>query len=136
MSAAPEQQAGVVSSTNTVARTVAGAIGVALLGAVLSSVYTSSFLDGVVNVQGLPDAMRGPASESVGAAVVIAESLPEGMGVSLKRLAHESFMDGWRVLAFISCAVSVLGAGISARFVLPEGRKTSAIPESVALGHE
>ncbi|MBN1685670.1 MAG: MFS transporter [Spirochaetales bacterium] len=124
MSAAPEEQAGVVSSTNTVARTVAGAIGVALLGAILSSVYTSSFLDNLSSVGGLPDELSKVASESVGAAVVIAESLPETMGAALKQLAHESFMDGWRVLAFISCAVSLLGAGISARFVTPVGKKT------------
>ncbi len=123
MSAAPEEQAGVVSSTNTVARTVAGAIGVALLGAILSSVYTSSFLDGISGAKGLPEALKAPASESIGAAVIIAETLPEQIGSALRRLANESFMDGWKVLGFISCAVSLIGAAISAWFVLPEGKK-------------
>ena len=136
MSAAPEEQAGVVSSMNTVARTVAGAIGVALLGAILSSVYTSSFLENIAAIEGVPDAVAAPASESVGAAVMIADSLPDNAGTALRQLAFDSFMAGWKVLAFISCGISMVGAGIAVRFVLPEGRKAPKEIEPVFLGEE
>ena len=110
MAAAPKDRSGVVSSTNTVAKTVAGAIGVALLGALLSSVYSSRFIEGVGGLAGLPAELIGPASESVGAAVVIAEGLPEAVGSSLLALARESFMAGWQILAFVSCGLSMIGA--------------------------
>ena len=114
MAAAPSGQSGVVSSTNTVSRTLAGAIGVALLGALLSSVYSSRFTGGIGSL-GLPTEVTTAAAESVGAAIIIAERLPESAGAGLARLARESFMSGWQVLALVSCGLSVLGALLVAR---------------------
>ena len=131
MGAAPEEQAAVVSSTNTVARTMAGAIGVALLGAILSSRYTASFLAGAGGLAGVPEAMLDPASESVGAAVIIADTLPEAVAAPLKLLAYKSFMDGWQVLALISCGLSFVGAGLTSSFA-PKKVKIEADVDSHA----
>ena len=111
MAAAPKDRSGVVSSTNSVAKTVAGAIGVALLGALLSSIYSSRFAEGAAALgAGLPPELAGPASESVGAAVIIAEQLPEAVGAPMLNLAQSSFMSGWQVLALVSCGLSIAGA--------------------------
>jgi EmrB/QacA subfamily drug resistance transporter len=88
MAAAPADRSGVVSSTNTVARTIAGAFGVALLGALLSSVYSSEFIAGSNLIAELPAELVGPASESVGAAVIIADQLPGSTGTPLAELAR------------------------------------------------
>ncbi len=127
MAAAPAGRYGVVSSANTVARTVAGAIGVALLGALLSSVYTRRFTAGLGALPALPAEVSGSAAESVGAAIVIAGRLPEAAGAPLAALARESFMSGWRVLALVSCGLSMMGAAfVAAR--MP--RWVTATPEA------
>ena len=117
MGAAPEDEAGVVSSTNTVARTTAGAIGVALLGAILSSVYSDRFAQGVEAIQGVPEAVAGPATESIGGAIVVSAALPDAVRVPLIELSHSSFMAGWKVLAIISAILSLCGMLVALSFV-------------------
>ncbi len=110
MGALPEARAGIGSAMNTVSRLVAGSIGVAALGSALSTIYSSSFAKAAATIAGLPAEIAEAASESVGAAVTIAETLPPGVGDALAQAAKESFMDGWQVMAFVTCGVSAIGA--------------------------
>ena len=50
---------------------------------------------------GLPGEITKAASDSVGAAVTIAEKLPTIVCDPLAQAARECFMDGWRVIAFV-----------------------------------
>ena len=52
-------------------------------------------------------------------AVTIAEELPPNMGNALALTAKESFMDGWQVMAFITCGMSVIGAILVLKFMPP-----------------
>jgi DHA2 family multidrug resistance protein-like MFS transporter len=63
MSAVPREKAGVGSAVTNTVRMVGGALGVAILGSVLSAVYRGR-LDGAVNV--LPAGLRDEAAESIG----------------------------------------------------------------------
>lgn len=109
MGAIPKEKAGIGSAMNTASRTLAGAVGVAALGSVLNSVYRSSFSRDVPQIGGLSAEIAESAGESVGAGIIIASRLPAETGSAVATLARESFMDGWRVMAYIACALSVAG---------------------------
>jgi DHA2 family multidrug resistance protein-like MFS transporter len=110
MGALPEARAGIGSAMNTVSRMLAGSIGVAALGATLNSLYTSNFKDAITSVAGLPAEITEAASESIGAAIVIAANLPNDMGEALVQVGKESFMDAWQIMTFISLSICVVGA--------------------------
>jgi hypothetical protein len=65
VSAVPAAKTGVASATNTVARMISGALGVAVIGSLLSSLYARE-IDG--SLSALPPEAQARAEESVGAA--------------------------------------------------------------------
>lgn len=117
MGALPRAKAGIGSAMNSVSRSVAGAVGVAALGSALASVYTSSFREAAGAITGLPGDIAEAAGDSVGAAVTIAKQLPEGLGEAVAQAGKASFMDGWQMLAFISCGITLMGALFVIRYM-------------------
>lgn len=67
--AAPVATSGVASATNTVAHVVSGALGVAILGSLVSSIYANEVANSLGN---LPRRAQATAEDSVGAANAIA----------------------------------------------------------------
>jgi EmrB/QacA subfamily drug resistance transporter len=63
MGALPEARAGVGSAMNTVSRMFSGSLGVAVLGSILSSIYSSSFNRAISGIPGVPHEIIGPASD-------------------------------------------------------------------------
>lgn len=102
---------------NTMSRIVAGSLGVAVLGSALSTIYTSSFEKAASAFSNISPEIIDAASDSVGAAVTIATQLPEGTGEALALAAKNSFMDGWQVMAFVTCGVSIIGALVILKFM-------------------
>jgi len=126
MSALPEARAGVGSAMNTVSRMVASSVGVAVIGSILNTVYSSKFEEASTALTGLSPDVVDAASESVGAAVTIAEALPPEIGSTLATVARESFMDGWQVMALVTLGISVIGAIIVLKFMPP---RNEPLPE-------
>src|SRR5215204_6833360 len=71
--AVPAAKSGVASATNTVARMVSGALGVAVIGSLVSSLYTND-VEG--SLGGLPLQAETAAEDSIGAAHAVAAQLP------------------------------------------------------------
>ena len=71
--AVPAAKSGVASATNTVARMVSGALGVAIIGSLIASLYSND-VDGSLGA--LPAEAQAQAEDSVGAASAIAAQLP------------------------------------------------------------
>jgi len=119
MGALPKAKAGIGSAMSTVFQTVSGAIGVAALGAVVGSIYTSNFVKSAASISGLPSALSQKASDSIGAAMGIAGSgqLSPEMSGSLAQVASNSFMDGWQTMTIISCVIFVVGVLVVLKFV-------------------
>jgi EmrB/QacA subfamily drug resistance transporter len=133
MGALPEARAGIGSAMNTVSRMLAGSIGVAALGATLNSLYTSNFKDAITSVSGLPTEITEAASESIGAAVTIGESLPAGTGEALAQVGKESFMDAWQIMAFISVTICIIGALIVFKIMPPKHEPIpKVVPDTVS----
>jgi hypothetical protein len=74
MGSLPKDKAGIGSAMNTVFRMVSRTIGVAILGSLLDSLYISNFTEAAASIPGLPPSVTTLASDSVGAAVSIANS--------------------------------------------------------------
>lgn len=86
--AVPAARSGVASATNTVARMVSGALGVAVLGSLANSLYANDVED---STGSLPAEVEAAAAESVGAAYAIAAQLPPDVGARLQTAAADAF---------------------------------------------
>ena len=119
MGAVPEGKAGVGSAMNDVTRQVGGALGVAIIGSILNSIY-SSRIDG--SLSDLPAQTAEAARDSVGAASVVAERIPGAAGQTLEVAAAGAFIDGLGTAVLVAAVIALLGAGAVLRF-LPRGHQ-------------
>ena len=106
MGSLPIEKASVGSAVNDTTRTMGGALGVAVLGSLLSSQYRGDMADA-----GAVDA----ASESLGGAMAVGQRLGD---VQLIETAQSAFVSGMHVAAIAAGAAALIGALI-AYFVLP-----------------
>ncbi|MFD5327643.1 MFS transporter [Streptomyces sp. NPDC127092] len=132
MQSLPREKAGSGSAVNNTFRQVGGALGVAVLGSVLSSTYRGE-IEG--HLGAVPAGLRETAGESIEATLAVADKLgPAGRG--LVAPAYDAFLDAMHVTAVGSAAVAVLGAVVVALFLpgrTPEGRPpAAAVPGSRA----
>jgi EmrB/QacA subfamily drug resistance transporter len=107
----PPDKAGVGSAMNDTTREVGGAIGIALLGSLLSAGYRSSLGDAT---DGLPPEAAEAAEDSIGAALAVAAEIPGGEELAIA--AREAFVDGKQLALFVGAAVLVIAAGMIRRF--------------------
>jgi EmrB/QacA subfamily drug resistance transporter len=123
MGSLPPERAGIGSAMNDVVREVAGTLGIAVLGSLLTSSYGSGMDSAVA---GLPADAAAAASDSVGAAHQIGS--PE-----LIAAANQAFVDAMSTTASIAAAIAMTGALIAAVF-LPARAKARAYVGSPATG--
>ncbi|RBQ20181.1 MFS transporter [Spongiactinospora rosea] len=122
MNALPREKAGVGSAMSNTVRQVAGALGVAILGSLLSAVYR----DGIApSLTILPEGVRHAAGESLPATMAVAQSLGEA-GQALVAPAKAAFVSGMHVTAAASAVIALLGAAMVFRW-LP-GKAKAAEP--------
>ena len=105
MSAVPMAKAGVGSAINDTTREVGGALGIAVLGSVSSAMYRSAVDLGGLS---LPPPVAEAAQESVGAASVLAESVPAGP--ELARRAGLAFTDAFNVTSGVAAGMALVAA--------------------------
>ncbi|ADL45828.1 MFS transporter [Micromonospora aurantiaca (nom. illeg.)] len=113
MSSLPREKAGVGSAVSNTVRQVAGALGVAVLGSVLSAVYRDQVGPAVA---ALPAPVRDAARESVSGAYAVAGRL----GPDAPRLidaANDSFVSAMHWAAGASAVVAALGIVIVLRWM-------------------
>ncbi|MEV4771469.1 MFS transporter [Micromonospora humida] len=121
MSALPREKAGVGSAVSNTVRQVAGALGVAVLGSVLSAVYRQ---DIATTADALPAPAREAATESVSGAYAAAAQL----GPAAPRLiaaANDAFVSAMHWAAAISAVVAALGIIVVLRWM--PGRPATAV---------
>jgi EmrB/QacA subfamily drug resistance transporter len=114
MSSLPREKAGSGSAVNNTFRQVGGALGVAVLGSVMSTVYRSG-ING--HLGSVPAADRHSAAESIEATLGIAQKLgPRGQ--VLVRPANDAFIHAMHITAAASAGVAIFG-GLVALVFLP-----------------
>ncbi len=133
MSSLPLAKAGVGSAVNDTTRQVGGALGVAVIGSVLASLYatklgslfhTSTFVSAFPG-KVVPEEIKTFALGGIGTATGAVENLRAtnpfpGSGVAanlLEAASHAAYVDGMRVGMRVAAAVSVFGVLITAKYL-------------------
>ena len=101
----PADKQGVASALNDTSREIGGAIGVALLGSILSAGYRSSV---EANLTGVPEETLELASQGIGSAfAVAADAGPQAAAII--EAAQQALIDGWRssMVAAVALAAGV-----------------------------
>jgi hypothetical protein len=112
--AVPAAKSGVASATNTVARMVSGALGVAVIGSLVSSFYSND-VDGSLGA--LPPQAQTAAEGSIGAASAIAAQLPPDASTTLLAETGEAFTQAMGIGLLIAAALATVTAVIVLRFL-------------------
>ncbi|MFE7132134.1 MFS transporter [Streptomyces sp. NPDC057638] len=113
MQALPREKAGAGSAVSNTFRQVGGALGVAVLGSVLSTRYRAEIEE---TLRALPLGLRETAGESIEATLGVAHSLGP-VGEALVSPAQDAFLDAMRLTALGSAAIALIGAAVVARYL-------------------
>ncbi|MCX4732438.1 MFS transporter [Streptomyces sp. NBC_01363] len=113
MQALPREKAGSGSAVNNTFRQVGGALGVAVLGSVLSTVYRGD-IEG--HLGAVPAGARAAAGESIEATLGIADKMGPA-GAPLVASANDAFLKAMHVTAVGSATIALVGALVVALFL-------------------
>jgi EmrB/QacA subfamily drug resistance transporter len=127
MSVLPREEAGSGSALTNVSRQVAVALGVAILGSVVSSIYRHEMTP---HLAGLPKA----AGDSIGATTGIADKLHRPAD-RLVDYGHTAFVHGMHVASGISAVIALAGVLVVLKW-MPGRAKTDAADSASALQRE
>ncbi|MFJ9905242.1 MFS transporter [Streptomyces sp. NPDC101152] len=113
MQALPREKAGSASALSNTFRQVGGALGIAVLGSVLSTAYRNG-IEGKLSL--LPPGLRDTAGESIEATLGVAAKLgPQGK--PLVGSANDAFLHAMHVTALCGTGVALLGALVAFWFL-------------------
>ena len=113
----PPAKAGVGSAVNDVTRELGGAFGVAVVGAVFSSVYGPRLVERLGSLH-LPAPALAAARSSTAAALQVAGNAPLQARALIIHAAQTSFVEGFSLGSIVCAGVVVVGA-VFAFLVLP-----------------
>jgi len=119
----PPARAGVGSAVNDATRELGATLGVAVVGSLFSSVFSSRL--GSSAFAQLPESQLANAQESVTTAIGIGQSRPE-----LLEAARESFMTALHAGTLLVAAVCLLGAAVAAVALPGRGFTPPVAPEA------
>ncbi|MGW4204491.1 MFS transporter [Streptomyces sp. NPDC004726] len=98
MANAPADRGGVVGGTFDAAIEVGAALGIAIFGSVLNTVYADKLPERIT--AGLPPGAREAAQDSLGAAMEVAANIPDPTAGQLIQTARSAFVDGYTSAAY------------------------------------
>ncbi|MDT0480969.1 MULTISPECIES: MFS transporter [Streptomyces] len=113
MQALPREKAGSASALSNTFRQVGGALGIAVLGSVLSTAYRNSIESHLGSV---PAGVRHTAGESIEATLGVAAKLGP-RGDALVGPANDAFLHAMHVTALCGAGVALIGAVVVALFL-------------------
>ncbi|NUS15768.1 MAG: MFS transporter [Streptomyces sp.] len=106
LASAPATRTGAAAATSETAMELGGALGIAILGSVLSAYYRS----GLTLPAGLTAQQTGAARESVSGGVATGAQLPGGLGHQVAEAARHAFTDSLHTTTLIGGALMLAGA--------------------------
>jgi EmrB/QacA subfamily drug resistance transporter len=108
LGALSQGDAGVGSAANSTAIQVGGALGVAVIGSVLSTRYQAA-MTSILAGRGVPAAIAQQILGSLGGALAVARAIGGPLGAGLTAVARNSFMLGNRTAMLTAMAVTAVG---------------------------
>jgi Na+/melibiose symporter-like transporter len=130
MSSLPREKAGVGSAVANTLRQVAGALGVAVLGAVLAAVYRSGIRE---HVTALPAGARAVASDSIAGTYAVGQQL-RAAGRGLLTAADTTFVHAMHVAAAGSALVALLGVIVVLAWLPRRPAQHPPVPQPAGTG--
>jgi EmrB/QacA subfamily drug resistance transporter len=130
MGSLPPAKAGVGSAVNDTTRELGGALGVAVLGSILSSAYATKVAAGLEGTPA-PAEVKAAAGESLGAAIGIANQIGGEAGQRLTAVAQAGFLDAMSTSLLVAAAVAGVGSILTYVF-LPSRAAEAAVGEADA----
>jgi fucose permease len=115
LSSLPMGKQGVGSAVNDTTRELGGALGVAVMGSVFATRYTSSIGSSIAH---LPTAAQQAAKASVGGAIGVAQKVGGSAGAALESTAKHAFVSG-QSTAFLLAAGVCVAASILIWRIMP-----------------
>ncbi|MEM8619487.1 MAG: MFS transporter [Actinomycetota bacterium] len=123
----PAEKQGVASALNDTVREVGSALGIALIGSLLSSGYRSSIAD---TAETLPEPLAEPVEEGIGQALAVAGELgPQGADLAVA--ARDAFLDGWASSMTVAAVLAAV-TGVAA-FMVAGRRATGDVEQQRVL---
>jgi hypothetical protein len=116
MASVPLRKAGVGSAVNDTTRELGGALGVAVLGSLLASKFTTAL---PASVGQLPASAQAAVKSSLGGALGVAQSLPAAVGEPLAAAAKAAYVNGMRV-SLVAAAFVVVATAVMVRRFYPD----------------
>lgn len=120
MGEVPPDRAGQGSAVNDATREIGGTLGVAVIGSVYASVYTSALLRRA-SWRAVPEEYRDIAEQSIGAALEVARRAAAIVGPRASDLlavqARVAFVDALAVGCYVAAGVTALGSLAAYRFL-------------------
>ena len=122
MGSLPLAKAGVGSAVNDTTRQIGGALGVAIVGSVMSSAYTSKIGDLFAGTPSAGSAAEQTAKDSLGGALAVAARAPQKLGQLLESVAKSAFVDGMHTGVVVAAGAAFLGAIVAALWLPARAR--------------
>jgi DHA2 family multidrug resistance protein-like MFS transporter len=114
LTVAPKDRAGAASAVSETGYELGTALGIALLGSILTAVYQTRLR----LPDGLDAAVTRAAVESPGGAYEAAPKLPDVLATELTEAAHKAFASAMTLTTLVGAAILVVGACV-AWYLLP-----------------
>jgi hypothetical protein len=111
---------------NDTTRELGGALGVAIVGSVASSLFATRMRPALAH---MPAPYAAQAKASVGAAVTIGRHVPGPLGQQLVDTARHTFISGADQAMFVAVAAGLLGAAAAALFLPARARAEATVSE-------
>jgi DHA2 family multidrug resistance protein-like MFS transporter len=115
MAEAPPERAGAASGISETSFEFGGALGMAVLGSILTAIYRGAMADQAL--VGLPDASIAAAKDTLGGAAAVAREIGGEAGANLLASARAAFVHAFEVTAGVS-ALGAVAAALLAAFLL------------------
>lgn len=116
MSSVSAAKAGMASGTNAAIRQIGASFGIAAMGGIGQSVFSSD-LAGSATYEQLPAAAQETAESSISGAVAVGERVGGAPGAELIGVASEGFVAGMHWAVILAAAFAGLGLVIAARLI-------------------
>jgi len=123
-------KAGVGSAVNDTTRELGGTLGVAIVGSVFASIYSSRLGSNAV-VSALPEQVRATMERSMAAAQQVISQLPPPVIPDVRAAVNTAFLDGLQIGSLVSAGIAAAAAVVVA--VLLPARAKQPVPVAAEL---
>lgn len=138
MGSLPLAKAGVGSAVNDTTRQAGGALGVAVIGSVLSSTYGPA-MDRFLAGKPVPPEAASAVHSGIGGALQVASNVPAQLDALARGLAHEAnlaFVDGLHAGVMVGAVMAVVGAVVVAKWLPARARREDVESQLADYGAE